>query len=63
MRRPPYCGRACSCSDSLVDVRNLAGSRGGVKRRGNNALEKLIEGGNGDDVINYGMVIVGAKRW
>ena len=32
-----------------------------MKRRRNNALEKLIEGGNGDDVINYGMVIVGRK--
>jgi hypothetical protein len=35
--------------------------RGRVKRRRNNALEKLIEGGNGGDVINYGMVIVGRK--
>ena len=25
----------------------------------NNALEKLIEGGNSDDLTNYGMVVVG----
>ena len=49
-------------------LRQLEGRKGifgclarpkGVGR--NNALEKLIEGGNGDDVINYGMVIVGRK--
>ena len=55
MRRPP----GCRCSDGSRCEKVSSAASHGRMASGNDAFEKLIEGGNSDDLTNYGMVVVG----